>query len=115
MTPNLEHLELTDTQTIVLDEADTLFGVETYRQQIMHIVYLCRKVGTTSFGTHLQVSRLYATAGTKARIQYIWVSATVSKEVASYISKEFPVRSIFSYLPFHLLSDTTLGRCTNVL
>jgi hypothetical protein len=45
----LEHLDLRDTQIVVVDEADTLFGVEVYRQQTMHIFFLCRSVRTFFF------------------------------------------------------------------
>eukprot|EP01126_Amoeba_proteus_P062850 TRINITY_DN8601_c0_g1_i3.p1 TRINITY_DN8601_c0_g1~~TRINITY_DN8601_c0_g1_i3.p1 ORF type:complete len:706 (+),score=115.31 TRINITY_DN8601_c0_g1_i3:163-2280(+) len=74
-----KHVTMEDTVIVVLDEADTLFSVETYKMPLMHIVFVNRTIG-----------RVFTPLKGLVAPQHLWVTATVSKGLASYIKTEFP-------------------------
>jgi superfamily II DNA/RNA helicase len=69
------HFNLDDTKIVIVDEADTIFSIDTLKIQLLNLIY------------RLEVSSLN---DFNYPMQWVWVSATVSEPFAEFIADKFP-------------------------
>eukprot|EP01128_Nolandella_sp_AFSM9_P012383 TRINITY_DN9223_c0_g1_i1.p1 TRINITY_DN9223_c0_g1~~TRINITY_DN9223_c0_g1_i1.p1 ORF type:complete len:716 (+),score=191.85 TRINITY_DN9223_c0_g1_i1:107-2149(+) len=69
------HLTLDDTRMVVVDEADTMFTYDSYQTNLDHL---------------LEALDAVQSGPAPEPVQFVWVSATISRPVAKRMSKDWP-------------------------